>query len=830
MRMAVRALTLGLVLVVLGIGRATGQVEEFSYANPQRFVVKDITVEGVQYGEPDVIITLSGLSKGDTIELPGKQVTEAVKKLTKQNLFSKVEIGVSHVEGQFVTLNIQLTEQPRISSIEYEGAKRSAKDDLKSKVSLRIGQQAAPSTLDAATRVIKKYYLDKGYYNVKVEVRQAPDTLMANATRITFVVDRGKKVKVKTIEFEGNKAFKAKKLRWKGFKDTKRLLWYNFFRSAKFVESKYKADLDHLIAYYNKHGYRDAEVVWDSVYRISQYRLGIKVGIKEGPQYHVRDITWVGNTVYPAETLTKLLGFKKGDIYDQELLDKRLYTDENSILTLHQDEGYLFFNITAVETDVKNDSVSLEMRMFEGPQATINQVTIAGNTRTNEHVIRRELRTMPGELFSRTNIIRSIRELANLQYFNPETLGVNPVPNAQNGTVDIGFTVEEKSNDQLQLSGGWGGGMFVGTVGVKFGNFSVRRIFDPKAWRPVPTGDGQSLTISGSTNGTQYRALNVSFTEPWLGGKKPTSLTLSFNHSVYDYSGYIWNPSNDYFKVTGGSIGLGTRLKWPDDFFTIYGMLSFQNYLLRDWKQDFLFTNGQSNNFYLQLTLGRNSQDQLIYPRSGSNFSITAQLTPPYSFFNGKDYSNPKMTAQERYRWVEYHKWTARAQWFTALAGDLVLHLNAQFGYLGMYNPKVGYSPFEGFDLGGDGLSGYNFIYGRETIGLRGYSNGSLTPQLGAGIRMGNVYDKFTMELRYPIVLKPQSSIYVQVFGEAGNAWYELNEFNPFQVHRSVGAGFRVFLPFLGMLGFDIGYGFDPVPGNPDANRWQPHFIIGQQF
>lgn len=817
-----------LALIVVGLP-LWAQDGEFSYSAPKRYVIKDVTVSGVQYFDHSVLVSLSGLRKGDTIELPGSAITEAVRKLWSQNLFSDVRVEVGHVEGDFITLNIALAEQPRISNIEYDGAKRSARDDLGEKISLQVGQQATPSTLDAAVRMIEKYYHDKGYYHAKVSTRLVPDTLVNNAVRLTFLVDRGKKVKVRKIDFVGNHSIKSKKLRRKGFKNTKKLDW-NIFQSTKFVESKYREDLHNLVTYYNEHGFRDAYVVDDTIYYLKPNRLGIEVEVAEGPQYHIRDIQWVGNTVYPSELLSEMLGMGRGDVYDQTLIEKRLFTDETSISTGYMDNGYLFFQVTPVETNVEEDSVSLEMRIFEGPQATISDVQIAGNTRTNEHVIRRELRTLPGDLFSKTNIMRSLRELANLGYFNPETLDIKPVPNVADGTVSLRYTVEEKSSDQFEMSGGYGGGMFIFSLGVRFSNFSVRRLFDRKAWRPIPSGDGQSLSIRATSNGSQYRAISVSFTEPWLGGKKPNNFSMSFYHSVYDYSKMIFRPTDDYFKITGGSIGLGTRLQWPDDFFTFYSELAYQNYNLRNWRQEFLFTNGQANNLSLRLVWGRNSVDQLIYPRSGSNFSLSVQATPPYSLLSGKDYASPTMTDQERYKWIEYHKWTMRAQWYTSLVGDLVLYFNAQFGYLGRYNRAWGYSPFEGFDVGGDGLSNQNFLYGRDNIGLRGYANGSLTPILSSGVRMANVYDKFTMELRYPVVLKPMSSVYVLLFCEAGNSWYELNEFNPFQLHRSVGAGFRVFLPMIGMLGFDIGYGFDPVRHDAKAHKWQPHFIIGMPF
>lgn len=806
--------------------QAGAKAGDFSYAVPERVIIQDVTVSGVEYIDPRVLLDIVGLRKGDTISLPGSEITAAVKKLNSQNLFSSVSINLAHREADHVVLDIHLQEQPRISRIEYVGVKRGAKKDLEEKLSLKAGQQATEATLDQAKRVIRKYYLDKGFLRVKVDAHRQQDTLNLNAVVVTFVVDRGKKVKIKEIDFEGNTAFKDSKLRWKAFKKTKRINW-NIFNSKKFIAEKYKEDLGNLIDYYNKYGYRDAVVVRDSVYDMSDKRVGIKVWLDEGNQYHLRDVKWVGNTVYPSPVLDQMLGMGKSDVYDQELLQKRLFVDENSVSTMYMDEGYLFFNIQPVETDVSNDSVTLEMRIMEGPQATISAVEILGNDRTNEHVIRRELRTYPGDLFSKTNIMRSMRELAALGYFNPETLGINPIPNVADGTVKLQYTVEEKSSDQLELSAGWGAGMFVGTLGLRFANFSIQNLFKKEAWRPIPSGDGQSLSIHWSTNGTQYQSLNLSFVEPWLGGRKPTSLSLSFMYSKYDYSKFLWNPSDDFFKIIGGTMGIGTRLKWPDDFFTIYGELSYQHFVLRNWRDEFIFSNGNTNNLSFKVVWGRNSVDQPIYPRSGSNFSLSLQLTPPYSYFNKKDYKSPDMLPSERYKWIEYHKWTAKAQWYAALWGDLVLYLGAHLGYLGYYNKDVGYSPFEGFDVGGDGLAGYNYIYGREAVGLRGYANSSLTPRVQNGARMANIYDKFTMELRYPIILKPQSSIYALLFAEGGNAWYDLNKFNPFEIHRSVGAGVRVFLPMLGMLGFDIAYGFDPVIGNPDANKWQPHFLIG---
>ncbi len=804
----------------------------YSYDAPERLVIRDVTVSGVKFLDTDILIDMSGLRRGDSISLPGMDITHAVKKLRAQNLFSDVRVLATRVGTDGVDLEIRLTEQPRVSEIRYEGARRSRREDLEEQMPLRLGQQATASTIAEAVAVIRRYYLDKGYLNVQVDVRKEVDTVARNAVRVVFAIDRGKRIRVKRVRFEGNEAFTNRRLRWKGFKETNQV-WPNFFVNNKFIESKYRADLVHLINFYNEHGYRDAKVLADSVYKMSPKRVGVWVKVYEGPQYHIRDIRWVGNTVFPSERLSQLLGLKKGDIYDQSLLERRLFTDDNSISTLYMDDGYLFFNLEPVEVDVSSDSVTLEMRLREGPQATISSVEVTGNTRTSEKVIRRELRTNPGDLFSKTNAMRSLRELANLGYFNPEALsrnGLRPVPNPQDGTVALVYKVEEARNDQLELSAGWGGGMFVGSIGVKFTNFSAQRMFQRSAWNPLPSGDGQSLAIKGTSNGRQYRSVNFSFSEPWLGGYKPHHFTFSFFHSVYDYSKYIWRPSDDYFKVTGGSVGLGIRLKWPDDYFTLYNEVAYQNYRLKNWKQDFLFKDGSANNLSYKIVFGRNSVDQLIYPRSGSNFYVACQFTPPYSLLNGKDYSSPSMTPRERYRWIEYHKWTARAQWYTRLAGDLVLYFNAQVGVLGRYQKSVGYSPFEGFDVGGDGFSNANFIYGREAVGIRGYANGALTPRLPSGVRMANVFDKFTTELRYPIVLSPQSSVYVLAFMEGGNAFYELNTFNPFALYRSAGAGFRVFLPFLGMIGFDMGYGFDRVPWDAGASGWQPHFVLGMQM
>lgn len=804
---------------------AAAQSSTMDYASSKEYTIKDISISGIKFLDPMVLISVSGLAVGDTITIPGDEVTSAIKKLWAQGLFSDVKITASKIEGSDIYLDYYLQERPRISAISITGVKKGDVEDLRDMLNLRVGAQITETLLDNSVFLIKKHYRGKGFLNAEIEVSQENDTVVSNGVRLTFAIDKNDRVKISDIVFDGNKAIAARKLR-KAMKKTHRRDW-NIFKSSKFIENDYDEDKNNLIAYYNEHGYRDARILKDSVFTVSNNRVGIKLWLEEGSKYYIRSIKWVGNTKLPSEALDQVLGMSEGDVYDQSLLEKRLFIDENSVSTVYMDDGYLFFNLQPVEVRVDKDSVDLEMRIFEGEQATINKVTIAGNTKTNEHVIRREIWSKPGALFSKSEITRTIRELAQLGHFDPEKLDVKPLPNPADGTVDLHYAVEEKANDQLEISGGWGADMFVGTIGIRFSNFSVRRLFERKAWRPVPSGDSQTLSLRAQTNGKYYKAFSFTFAEPWLGGKKPTNFSFSVYHTIRNNSTSIFRSGDQSMKVTGASVALGTRLPWPDDYFTLNTELSFQNYLLDNYVGYFSFSDGQSNNFSLRTTFARNSVDQLIYPRRGSNFSISLQLTPPYSLFNGKDYTDPAMKDSERYKWIEYHKWTGKAQWYLALAGDLVLNVNAQFGYLGYYSRKVGYSPFEGFIVGGDGMSGYT-QYGSENIGLRGYTNGSLTKSLISS--SDNVYDKFTMELRYPISLKPQAAIYLLAFLEGGNSWYEFNEVNPFNMHRSAGFGARMFLPMLGMLGVDWGYGFDKIPGNPSANGSQFHFVIGMPF
>lgn len=842
--------------------------QNIDYNAPKKYCIKEINVSGVKFLEPTVLISVCGLAVGDTIVVPGDVISKSIRKLWDQGLFSDVRFNATKIVGEDIYLDLFIQERARISSIDFKGIRKNEKDDLKEQLKLRVGGQVTESILENSSRIIKKHYRDKGYLNATVDVIQANDTIISNGIKLTFEIKKNKKVKIKEILFDGNIAFKDKRLR-RTMKKTHRRD-FNIFKASKFVEGDYDEDKEKLIAFYNEHGYRDAKVVEDSIYVVSKKRIGIRIALTEGSQYHIRNISWLGNTKLPADALANILAMKKGDVYDKVLLDKRLFSDENSISTLYMDDGYLFFQVDPVEVNVERDSVDLEMRIYEGEQATVNEITIVGNTKTNEHVARRELYSRPGDLFSRSDITRSVRQLAQLGHFDPEKLNVIPAPNPANGTVDLKYILEEKANDQFEVSGGWGAGMFVGTVGIRFANFSVRRIFDKGAWRPVPSGDSQSLALRASTNGTYYKSFSLSFNEPWLGGKKPTNFSFSIYHQIQNGASYVYQSSNQYFKITGGAIGLGTRLKNPDDYFTLSHEVSIQNYLLRNWtSSQFAFSTGNSNNISYKVTLGRNSTDQIIYPRMGSVFSLSLQLTFPYSAFKKdkfwawssdrfnavknayltKDgvteedailYASQKRYDDEmskKYKWIEFNKWTGRAQWYMSLVGNLVLYTNAQFGLLNYYSKSLGHSPFEGFDLGGDGMSGMN-LYGRETIGLRGYDNGSLTPtkymfqpdgqyQI---VKDGNIYNKYSMELRYPFSLKPQAVIYGLAFIEAGNSFARADQFNPFNVYRSIGFGMRMFLPMLGMIGIDYGIGIDEVPNIPTANDQRFFFVLGMPF
>lgn len=817
---------------------ALAQGIEVDYSNPKSYIVGGVNITGLKYLSADQLISVLGFREGDSVTIPSEDVSNAVKRLWLQGATSNVGLYIERLSAARDTawLRLDIEELPRVLKWEYRGVRNGERDDLKDKLNLRRGSQLSDYVLTTSVDLIREYFKEKGFLNVAVDVEQEQDSIIKNATKVTFVVNKGKKVKIREITYEGNEEISKYKLD-KTMKKTKDRSWYNFFKSKKFNEEEYANDRKSLLDTFNEAGYRDARVVRDSIYEIEEGRLGIHLVFDAGRKYYFRNITWTGNSEYDDETLNSVLHIDKGSIYDIITMEKRLYggdQSELSIAKLYRDNGYLFFNVTPVEINIEGDSVDVEMRLVEGKPAKFNNIIINGNTLTNEKVVRRAVFTRPGYLFRQTDFERSIREISSMGHFDPEVAadpnrGYNIVPNSMNNTVDISYNVEEKSNSQIELSGGWGNRMFVGTVGLSFNNFSTYSFFKKEAWRPVPLGDAQQLSIRFQTNGTYYTTLSASFVEPWLTGKKPTSLSISayFSRQTNSFiSSYYSVLNNDqYMEVYGANIGLGTRLKWPDTYFVFYSSLGWQTYELKDWNYYFIYNTGKSHNLSLTSTLSRNSTDQSIYPRQGSEFSFTMQVTPPWSLMrkNASSIDWQSKSIQEHFKWIEYNKWTFKGAVYTRLLGDLVLMTRAHFGYLGYYNRNWGYSPFEGFIVGGDGMSGYN-TYGSEVIGLRGYENYSLTPYIN-GAYAGNVYDKFTVELRYPLVMQPSSTIYALAFLEAGNCWSDIHSFNPFQVKRSAGIGLRVFLPIVGLLGIDWGYGFDAT-----SDKSQFHFVIGQQF
>ncbi len=801
------------------------------YTDPKDFEIGGITVSGAQYLDESVIKTLSGLVVGETIKVPGERISRAIENLWKQGLFADIQIVASRIDGNLIFLDLKLQERPRLSKFAFKGVSKSEADKLREKLELSRGKVITKNLLATSEFKVLDFYTDKGYMNAKVSIVEEADSTLANHSILRVFVDKGQKVKIRDIRFEGVTAVKEKKLK-KAMKNTKEKRTYRIFTTSKFLDETFEKDKRKVIDVYKAAGYRDAEIVHDTVFAVSDKRVSITMKVEEGNKYYFGDMTWIGNAKYSDETLNKILNIKRGDLYDQSVLESNLFMNlkSNDVTSLYMDDGYLFFSVTPVEVSVENDTIDIEMRVYEGKQATINKVSVTGNTKTNDRVIIREIRTKPGQLFSRTNIIRTQRELAQLGYFNQESLNVNPKPNPADGTVDIEYVVEEKPSDQVELSGGWGAGQLVGTLGLSFNNFSARNFFKKDAWRPLPSGDGQRLSIRAQSNGKYYQSYNASFTEPWLGGKKPNSLSTSVFYSVQSNGVAIGEPLRESIQIIGGSVGLGKRLTFPDDYFSTYSEVSFQNYTLKNYSSTFLFSNGNSNNFNFRQTISRNSIDAPIFPRNGSQLSLSVQFTPPYSLFSSTDFKTA--TDKERYKWIEYHKWKFNASWFNKIVGNLVINTKASFGFLGHYNNDIGQSPFERFYLGGDGLAGFA-LDGREIIGLRGYSNNSITPRGVSGNTIGGtVFEKMTFELRYPISLNPSATVYALAFAEGGNNWFRINQFNPFNLQRSSGFGLRIFLPMFGLLGIDWGYGFDPIPGITESSRdkSQFHFSIGQQF
>ena len=849
-------------LLVLAAVSAMAQGVEIDYNNPKKYVVGGVTVEGNNYFSPEQILQIAGLQSGMEVTVPGEEISSIVNRLWLQSFFEDVAVVVDSLVPTKDTayFKVAIIERPRVSRWTYSGVRSGEQKELEERLNLRRGREFSDYVSKTASDIIKRYYREKGFHNVEVDVTTQRDTVIRSAIRVNFHVNRGEKVKIQKITFNGADHVKESKL-VRSMKKTRDKRLMNFFSSKKFNESEYANDKKSLISAFNEAGYRDARIIKDTMYYVEPGRLQIDFDIDEGKQYYFRDITWTGNAVFESDALSQILKINKGDVYDVVTMEKRLFgggkQSDYDISKLYRDNGYLFFNLQPVELNIEGDSVDVEMRIVEGKPAILNNIVINGNDLTNERVIRRQVFTRPGYLFSQSDFERSIREIASMGQFDPEAIsdpatGWSMLPNQLDNTVDIVYNVTEKPSSQLELSGGWGGNTFVATVGVSFNNFSTRRLFDKTAWRPVPLGDAQNLSLRFQTNGTYYTSLSASFSEPWLFGKKPTSLNMSLYYTRQTNSYIYYNILNndEFMEVYGFAAGIGKRLKWPDNYFVLYNQLSWQTYRLQNWAYQFLFDTGISHNLSYTLSLSRTSTDQQIYPRQGSDFSFSLQLTPPYSLLRKKNYGildadgNPTKAAnwkdinynmqssEDRYKWIEYHKWSFKGSVFTKLVGDLVLMARAQFGYLGYYNRNWGYSPFEGFRLGGDGMSGYD-TYGSEIVSLRGYENYSLTPQALSSYNTtgnyyaGNVYDKFTVELRYPVVLQPQSTIFALLFLEGGNCWSDIRHFNPFQIRRSAGVGVRVFLPMIGLLGVDWGYGFDNHDGNGGS---QFHFVIGQQF
>jgi len=824
-----------IIFAVISFNNVFAQLR-FDYANPKEYIIGDITVSGVRYLNHNALVQISGLKKGQKIQIPGEPITKSLKKLWKQGLFSDIKISYTKIVGDTIYLNIYLQERPRLSRLEIRGIQNTRVKDLEEKLDLKRGTQVTKNVINRSTNIIRKYFVEKGFYYVDINVTQKNDTNYQNTVILIFDIDKKQKVKISEIDFEGNSVFLDDKLK-KIMKDTKQKRWYGMFKPSKFVPEKYEEDKKLLISKLNEKGYRDAKIIGDTLIPLEDGTLKLIIKIDEGNQYFFRDIKWVGNKKFTSEQLSRLLRIKRGDIYNQALLDKRLTTDDDAVSNLYMDDGYLFFNITPVEVRIENDSIDLEMRIFEGPQATIKDVIITGNTRTNDHVIRREIRTLPGELFSKSDIIRTVRELAQLGHFDPEQIVPTPKPNPADGTVDLEYSLVEKANDQIELSGGWGGGMIIGTLGLSFNNFSTRNIFDKKAWQPLPTGDGQKLSIRAQTNGKYYQNYSLSFIEPWLGGKKPNSLSFSISQTIqnYDYgnTAYGYDYTYNYappigadenaqkMNITSVSLGFGRRLKWPDDYFSLYNEISYRHYDLNNYPLFAGFSTGIANQLSFNNVFSRNSIDNPLYSRRGSSFSLGFEFTLPISLWDGRDYAN--MESEEKYKWLEFYKWTFKASWFTQLIGDLVFNAKAEYGFIGYYNDDIGQSPLEGYQLGGDGM-GY-YVYGKTIVGLRGYENGELTPSGG-----GYIYNKYVFELRYPIALEQAATIYGLTFLEAGASWRDFSEYNPFGMYRSAGVGVRIFLPMLGLIGIDWAYGFDTPPGQVEASGSQFHFILGQQF
>ncbi len=832
---------------------------------PRTYEIADIKVTGAPSYDDYIVIGYAGLKKGDRVEVPGAEITAAAKRLMRQGLFSQAQFKIEKIAGDKVWIEIALRTQPRISEVNYIGVKKGEREDLQERLQLMKGNQITQNIVNRATAIVKKYYADKGFGNADVKIDLREDLSHQNEMIVDISVNKHSKVKVHKIYIDGNEVLSDNAVKGAMKKTNEKGKLRNLFKQKKFVETDYEDDLNRIIQKYNEKGYRDAKILHDSVAPYNEKTVDVFITVEEGKKYYISNIDWVGNTVYTTDQLDAILGIQPGEVYNQKLLEKRMREDDESVSNLYMNRGYLFYQLVPIEKNIHGDSIDLEMRMMEGPQARINQVVINGNDRLYEKVIRRELRVRPGELFNKNDLMRSAREIAQTGHFNPENMDIRPEPNEENGTVDIVFNLESKANDKIEFSMGWGQTGIIGKLSLTFTNFSIKNMFHPGSYKGlIPQGEGQTFNISAQTNARYYQAYSVSFLDPWFGGKRPNSLQVSAYYSrqtgvnssyynkswanPYGYSyGYGYGYNSDYYQTSyqnaydpnkvlqmaGVTVGLGKRLKWPDDWFTFTAELSYNWYYLKNWEYLYYMNNGTSNSIVLGLTLARNSIDNPLYTRSGSTFSLNLQMTPPASLLNpGKDWKklkeeNTTESKKELYRWIEYWKLRFKSRTYTPLTDPngqwtLVFMTRADIGLLGSYNKNLK-SPFETFYVGGDGMSG-SYTYATETIGLRGYENGQFTPWG----KEGYAYSRFGMELHFPFMLQPTTTIYGLAFVEGGNAWTEVKNFSPFDIKRSAGAGVRIYLPMVGMMGIDWAYGFDNVYGMKGGSHF--HFILGQEF
>jgi outer membrane protein insertion porin family len=801
-------------------------VPVMDYSYPKEYTIGGITVSGCVTRDPNAVKLFSGLKVGDKITIPGERIGKSIRAIWDQRLFTDVRIEEAEIRGATIFLNIIVTENPQLASYGFAGTvSRSEGDKLRDAINLQRGQQVNEAVKANAVRAVSNYFIEKGYLKATARVVENRDTSLENSVRLQVLADKGPRVRIKDINFHGNENLTSAQLR-RPMKSTKRKRWYNIFGSSKFKRSDYRADKGKVIDLYNEKGYRNATITHDTMRFVSPKKIAIDITVDEGKQFHFRNIDFTGNTKYSSDTLVRLLGIKRGDVYNKKKLDSRLYMNPSGvdISSLYMDRGYLSFNPNPIER-VEGDSIDLEIRIHEGKQYRVRDVTIGGNTKTFDHVIRREIRTRPGDLFDRSEVIRSQQQLISLGFFDPAQVGVNPRPDPRTGMVDLDYTVAEKPSDRLELSGGYGGGRVLVSLGLSFTNFSVRKMFDKKAWTPLPAGDGQTLSLRAQTNGSYYQSYSLSFIEPWLGGRKPTSLSLGGYFTRQTNGISKDNPLFQELGIIGGSIGLGNRLKWPDDYFFMNLTASYQQYRLNNWNSLFAFTNGTSNVYALQLRFARRSIAEPFWITQGSETSISVKATPPFSAFHpGTNYT--ELPASEQYELAEFHKWKFTSQWFTKLTRskskhDLVLMGRVGYGFIGRYSSRKGDSPFERFYLGGSGLTGFQ-LDGREIIALRGYDDLSLSPNFGSFF-----VNKYTAELRFPVSLNPSATIFALGFAEAANAFNSIDRYDPFKVYRSAGIGLRLFLPMFGPMGLDYGWRFDDVPGQPNMAKSQFHFTLG---